>query len=44
MDIYIYTHIYVYIYIYIKLNHVAIHLKLTHCKLTILQLEKNKKN
>ena len=37
----IYTYIYIYIYIYIKLNHFAVHLKLTqHCKSTILQYKK----
>ena len=32
-----YIHIYIFFYIYVKLNHFAIHLKLTYCKLTILQ-------
>ena len=36
--VYIYIYIYIYIHIYIKLNHFAVHLKLTqHCKSTILQ-------
>ena len=30
----------IYIYIYISLNHFAVHLKLTHCKLTTSQLKK----
>ena len=46
---YIYIYMYVCIcvcvcvYIYIKLNHFAVHQKLTqHCKLTILQFLKNR--
>ena len=36
-------YIYIHIHIHVKLNHFAIHQKLTqHCKSTILQLKKNK--
>ena len=38
-------YVYVYIYIYMKLNHFAVHQKLTqHCKSTILQLKKRSVN
>ena len=36
-----YMYVYIYICIFIKLNHFAVHLKLTqHCKSTILQVFK----
>ena len=41
---YIYIYIYAHTHICIKLNHFAVHLKLTqHCKPTILQLKKQNK-
>ena len=41
---YIYIYIYVYIYIYIYMSHFAVDLKLTHFKLNVLHLIKNKDN
>ena len=42
--IYIYICIYIYIYIYIYMSHFAVDLKLTHFKLNVLHLIKNKDN
>ena len=40
----VYTHTHTHTYIYISLNDLSFHLKLIeHCKLTILQLKKSKK-
>ena len=44
MCVYVYTHTHTHIHIYIKLNHFAVHRKLTqHCKLTTLQEKKKKR-